>query len=263
MARVYVGTFRKYNSGSIAGAWIDLASCATYSDFLTKCKAVHKDERDPEFMIQDTEEFPDGLSCMDWLSESDFNDVKAAMQEDTPAKKGKEGAPYVAALEEWVSTLKGDREYYRKSNAAAVRLPEGWFVVGKPSIENRFCFHDEGPDYETYKDLHRKEENMRAYFLHRNLSDFDTKLKWLEDDSAPVFVRGGLYQGTAEIVTRQYSWDWSEAWQRDWRQLTAEERKQIAGALRFVRDGFEKRLQAYLNRYGTSKIHTWTYWAEA
>ena len=64
MAQVYVGTYGKYNSGSIAGAWIDLSDCASYSDFLAKCKDTHKDERDPEFMIQDTEGFPDGSDYM-------------------------------------------------------------------------------------------------------------------------------------------------------------------------------------------------------
>ena len=73
-AKVYVGTYAKYNSGSIAGAWISLAECENYGQFLSKCKDVHKDERDPEFMIQDTEDFPDGLSCMEWISEQDFND---------------------------------------------------------------------------------------------------------------------------------------------------------------------------------------------
>ena len=82
MARVYVGTYAKYNSGSLAGAWINLDDCADYSEFLAKCAATHKDERDPEFMIQDAEAFPDGLSCMEWLSESEFNDVKAAMKEE-------------------------------------------------------------------------------------------------------------------------------------------------------------------------------------
>ena len=61
-SEVYVGTYAKYNNGSLAGAWIALAGCKDYDDFLAKCREIHKDERDPEFMIQDTSAMPDGLN---------------------------------------------------------------------------------------------------------------------------------------------------------------------------------------------------------
>jgi antirestriction protein len=65
MASVYVGTYGKYNSGSIEGGWLDLADYETYDEFLKACRNLHKNERDPEFMIQDSEGFPDGLDCME------------------------------------------------------------------------------------------------------------------------------------------------------------------------------------------------------
>ncbi len=82
MARVYVGTYAKYNNGSIAGKWINLEQFDNYSEFVAECRKVHKDERDPEFMIQDCENFPDGFSCLEWLSEKDFNDVIQALKEE-------------------------------------------------------------------------------------------------------------------------------------------------------------------------------------
>ena len=54
MAKVYVGTYKKYNEGNLSGQWIDLDKINTYGDFLAKCAEIHKDEKDPEFMIQDT-----------------------------------------------------------------------------------------------------------------------------------------------------------------------------------------------------------------
>lgn len=77
--RVYVGTYAKYNSGNLSGAWIDLTSCDNYEAFLRQCAAVHKDEQHPEFMIQDCDNFPDGLSCMEWLDKCEFDDIKAAL----------------------------------------------------------------------------------------------------------------------------------------------------------------------------------------
>lgn len=57
-ARLYVGTFAKYNSGSIAGKWLTLADYADRGEFLDACRELHADERDPELMFQDFEGFP-------------------------------------------------------------------------------------------------------------------------------------------------------------------------------------------------------------
>ena len=65
---VYCGTYRKYNEGSLYGLWLDLTKFADYEEFITICRQLHKDEKDPEFMFQDYECFPSCLyseSCMD------------------------------------------------------------------------------------------------------------------------------------------------------------------------------------------------------
>jgi antirestriction protein len=56
--RLYVGTYAKYNSGSINGAWLDLDDYSDKDAFLVACKELHKDEPDPEFMFQYYEGFP-------------------------------------------------------------------------------------------------------------------------------------------------------------------------------------------------------------
>ena len=53
--KVYVGTYAKYNSGSIKGAWIDLDKFKNYEEFVKECRRVHRGEHDPEFMVQDVE----------------------------------------------------------------------------------------------------------------------------------------------------------------------------------------------------------------
>ena len=59
--QLYVGTYSKYNSGSIAGKWLDLEDYVDSEDFYTACKELHKNESDPEFMFQDYEGFPSFL----------------------------------------------------------------------------------------------------------------------------------------------------------------------------------------------------------
>jgi antirestriction protein len=58
---IYVGTYAKYNNGSIFGAWIDLTDYQTSQEFYKACEELHKDEQDPEFMFQDFENFPKSL----------------------------------------------------------------------------------------------------------------------------------------------------------------------------------------------------------
>lgn len=56
---VYVGTYAKYNNGSIEGAWVRLDQFEDAEEFEAYCRELHKDEEDPEFMLQDFENFPE------------------------------------------------------------------------------------------------------------------------------------------------------------------------------------------------------------
>ncbi len=330
MAKVYVGTYKKYNNGNLAGAWLDLADYTKYGDFLAACKRLHKDERQPEYMIQDTEGFPDGLSCMEWLSEQDFNDVKAAMQEeetacltivdysdkafavigDTKAVKddlkklggrfngklscgagwifsnrvrqevekfiasGKvterektpaSGSQFTAWLKEFADGLKdSDKKYYLKEYSGAILLRGGYYLIDKPHIENKFCFHDEGPDYEFYKELMEdKQTKLAEYFKSENLSVFDNHIERItkgDFGDCRVWINTKSYKSARAELCFYSSWGQPEG---DYELCTEDEKKLILEGLQFGRGLFEKRLDAYLKRYGTSKLHTWTYWADA
>ena len=63
--RIYVGTYRKYNNGSIGGKWMELEDYANKEDFIEACTLLHKDESDPEFMFQDWENLPSGVGLID------------------------------------------------------------------------------------------------------------------------------------------------------------------------------------------------------
>jgi antirestriction protein len=61
--RLYVGTYAKYNNGSIDGGWLDLEDYTDRESFLEACQELHKDESDPELMFQDFEGFPRAWYC--------------------------------------------------------------------------------------------------------------------------------------------------------------------------------------------------------
>jgi antirestriction protein len=68
-ARIYVGTYAKYNAGSIKGQWLDLEDYSDKDEFLTACAELHKDETDPEFMFQDMEGVPAGMASESHVNE--------------------------------------------------------------------------------------------------------------------------------------------------------------------------------------------------
>src|SRR5574343_1225297 len=81
--RIYVGTYHKYASGSIYGEWVDLTAFADSSEFVTYCQQLHKSEYDPEFMIQDFENFPNFFYQESGLpSEETFNAIREYAEMD-------------------------------------------------------------------------------------------------------------------------------------------------------------------------------------
>lgn len=91
MARIYVGTYAKYNAGSIAGEWLDLEDYIGRDTFYRACAALHRDELDPEFMFQDWEDIPDGMvseshvseDLWEWLElDEDDRELLAVYRED-------------------------------------------------------------------------------------------------------------------------------------------------------------------------------------
>ena len=49
--RIYVGTWAKYNAGSLSGEWLALRDYDNYSELCEVMRAIHEDESDPEPML--------------------------------------------------------------------------------------------------------------------------------------------------------------------------------------------------------------------
>lgn len=277
--KVYVGTYAKYNNGSIAGGWISLKSCKNYDDFLRKCYALHRDEREPELMVQDTDDFPDGLSCGESFGEEEFNDVMAAIKtEETTEKKPSGDKALLPEFKREMAKAWNDEhmlDYECKQFSYAVRLQNGGILrFEKPTIENRFCWADEGPSLDAYNRITSSEERLKKYFLRENLAQFDKDIEQLQSlshDGKTLYLQRESYSGETEPLNL---WQW-KAWpewdvqENPWRyqgdhvKMAETDRKTILAGVKHEREKFEKRLNAYLKRYGTRKIKTWTYWADA
>ena len=67
---VYVGTYGKYNNGSLEGAWVNLDDFSSREEFLRYCiKELHANERDVELMFQDYENIPEGFIGESYISD--------------------------------------------------------------------------------------------------------------------------------------------------------------------------------------------------
>lgn len=77
-AKVYVGTYKKYNEGSLFGKWLTLSDYSDKEEFYKACSELHSDEEDAEYMFQDWEGIPKGLISESWISESVFELIQQA-----------------------------------------------------------------------------------------------------------------------------------------------------------------------------------------
>ena len=68
-ARLYVGTYAKYNAGTLKGAWLNLYDYNDKEEFYNACRELHADEKDPEFMFQDAENIPESLYSESYVNE--------------------------------------------------------------------------------------------------------------------------------------------------------------------------------------------------
>ena len=152
-------------------------------------------------------------------------------------------------------------EYVLKNTVEAIKLTNG-MICGfeKPSIETRFCFHDEGPDYEYYKELISDKECMKHYFMDMNLKNYDELLEAFEDredkDKVPCIY--DYENGNCRPSYKHWCCD-----DKNWKDVSEKDRDLIYNTLLKLRANFEKRLEIWWKKYGFEKLHTWTYWADA
>ena len=170
-------------------------------------------------------------------------------------------------------------KWEQKHTAGVVKLNDTLLGIDKPSIEKSFGFHDEGPNYDLYKDLLKNKDKMKEYFIYRNTKDLQRIVQTLEKENCMQYpyVLGVMYldNGTARLVWEDYSHltDCGEIEtglkKHEKMQnvvpvvcLDKEVREMIISAYKKVLADFEKRLSVWWKKYGAEKLTTFTYWAD-
>lgn len=189
------------------------------------------------------------------------------------AKKAELKERYLAylAAETWQDDEKM-MDYERKHISQVVELDNGELVaIEKPKIETRFCF-----GYSHYDDSEERARKMADYastkpdyFINENLKEFDCLPDKLRNRPEEVYTYN-LYSGTpkdSKVKTISFLTDWEidEYYphrKEELHKLSPAEIEKLLTAYDEERAIFEKRLHAYLKRYGTEKLNCWTYWRD-
>ena len=140
--RVYVGTYAKYNNGSIYGAWLALTDYADRDEFIEVCLELHKDETDPELMFQDWEGIPDNLISECTIHESVWELMDAFNEHGREAV-----VAYIEEFGEWGDSAFRDRYHgeYESWEAMATELLEDTGELDDIPERLRYYF-----DYDKY-----------------------------------------------------------------------------------------------------------------
>ena len=150
-----------------------------------------------------------------------------------------------------------------KAYESAVKLADGVVLFNHPKIKTEFCFRDEGPGYEFYKELGSDENLLRDYFIRENMDQYGIAEP---DENTDMYIvkYAGEYRPGRVYVKFCNCPEYLDLRREDTiRIATDTERSLYLAELARVRKAFRKRLDTYLKRYGTKKIHTWSYWADA
>lgn len=172
--------------------------------------------------------------------------------------------------------------------AAVAVLPSGeWVTVDKQTIETRFCFGEDGYDYEEAAESAEVARTSESYFKRENMKHFS---EWLFDINEARNLDRSRY--ALVIYVSQYTGQSEDCKLRSigfkrmsdilddlggsafladlpgkvikgYRIATAGDLDAIEAAYKEAATAHEKKVDAYLKRYGLSKVHAWTYWRNA
>lgn len=185
-------------------------------------------------------------------------------------------------------------DYCTNKVAAVAVLPTTGEIItfDKMSIETRFCFGESGYDAEDARNMAAHARTSCDYFKEENMRAFKQWLDNLEDARTlegryALTIGGQAYTGQSEDCKLRYirleriskviddlggsafladlpgQTVTENGSGRKYRIATVEELEAITNACKQAAAAHEKKVDAYLKRYGTSKVHSWTYWRDA
>lgn len=201
----------------------------------------------------------------------------------TREEQAKNMTAYREALQAIYGNDQGMIDYCMKETEIVVSVRGMLFPIEKRKVEKHFCFGysdcGQGQDYMAAIREADKARNDSTYFKAQNLKYYAS---WIENlDSTDAIALCESY-GKHSPIRSLRAFAWWEALEsvggearledlkgamvtscrREVYFLTDAERQTVKEAFEQAMKAQEKKLDAYLKRYGTSKIKAWTYWLD-
>lgn len=188
-------------------------------------------------------------------------------------------------------------EYYKKDTAYLIELESGEIIsIEKPRIETRFCFGygqngvSTEEDYERAENMAEYANREQSYFLKENLKGLKEQIAELKGEKTKYGYEYDAYRykayyyddgrnGKTTIAkVKNYSdsdiINWADRYnginvsdltvdecaeKMHYKKLTEADTEKYLYYLEKTLADFEKRLNTYLKKYGTSKLTCWSY----
>ena len=196
---------------------------------------------------------------------------KQAEQDADKERQAGIRAEFLAEIERIENGNKKWVDYYDKETARCVKFESGMiYAIEKPRIETRFCFGhgfcgvSTEEEEKAADDMARYASESPKYFLEQNLKGFDDMLKRLDENGENVYAAPMRDNTEKWVFIRVYRgwWDYENEFKNireKMVKLSPADVEQLKTAYELERKAFEKRLNSYLKKYGTSKLKVWTY----
>ncbi len=162
-------------------------------------------------------------------------------------------------------------DYCVKKAAAFAQMDDGAvYVIDKTPIKTRFCFgYSDFGQGMTREEANEAEDIFKkslAGFIKENMEQcLNSRLNWLGEDkytSKDYRKRKSYDNKDANIVNIVHRHFADQFVGYDYEPVSDTEFTRILEAEEIARVEFKKKLNAYLKRYGLSKVETWTYWED-
>lgn len=165
-------------------------------------------------------------------------------------------------------------DFCMKKTGYIVELTSGDIIaLERPTIKKDFCFgyslsRYDTEDYDAANDAAHHAATHEDYFLSENLDQIDKILSSLEStewNSWDYYILTQYYsQPDSSRLKGLHTFYWHSAEADKYKdcKLEGEDRQRVIAGYREIRKDFEKKLQAYLKRYGLSKVRSWSYWQD-
>ena len=167
---------------------------------------------------------------------------------------------YQIAFAEYLETLsESDRKFAKKNYCGAIKIGDKFLLLDKKSIKTEFCFSDEGNEFKNFCKVSATDQTKIEYFKAENLSKYN--VDFLHDDS---YIHKLHVLSCDNNRVEYYS---VKRLQRDYtknicREMTTSEILEFENGMKYARGEYEKRMNAYIKRYGVSKLVFRTFYAD-